>query len=166
LTAAFAIGIFGIASISAIITLDVNHTFFQMYAFIVEHLPESQKGKNIINDDQGVTMMGSNWMQVFSWVPKYIFDKEHNFKTFSAKNLPLTEEKVLLLVDDNDLKRYIRSEDTDKNFEQVQLYNGTKLIAEFREKEVSYDRDRYPYTSMHENRGIARGGEVEVRSNY
>jgi Dolichyl-phosphate-mannose-protein mannosyltransferase len=166
LTAAFAIGIFGIASISAIITLDVNHTFFQMYAFIVEHLPESHKGKSTINDDKDVTVMGSNWMQVFSWVPKYIFDKEHNFKTFSAKNLPLTEEKVLLLVDDNDLKRYIRSEDTDKNFEQVQLYNGTKLIAEFREKEVSYDRDRYPYTSMHENRGIARGGEVEVRSNY
>jgi 4-amino-4-deoxy-L-arabinose transferase-like glycosyltransferase len=162
LTAALAIGIFGIASTSAIITIDVNHTFFQMYAFIIEHLPESQKGQSTFN----VTMMGSNWMQVFSWVPEFIFNKEHNFKTFSAKNLPLIDEKVLLLVDSNDLKRYIRSEDTDKNFKQEQLYKGTKLIAEFREKEVSYDRDRYPYTSMHENRGIAMGGIVEVRSNY
>jgi Dolichyl-phosphate-mannose-protein mannosyltransferase len=166
LTAALAIGIFGMTSTIAIITLDVNHTFFQMYALIVEHLPESHKGNSTISDDQDVTMMGSNWMQVFSWAPKYIFDKDHNFKTFSAKNLPLIDEKVLLLVDDNDLKRYIRSEDTDKNFGQVQLYDETKLIAEFREKGVPYDRDTYPYTSIHENRGIARGGKVEVRSNY
>jgi hypothetical protein len=137
-----------------------------MYAFIVEHLPESQKGKSTINNDQDITMMGSNWIQVFSWVPEYIFDKEHNFKTFNAKNLPLIDEKVLLLVDSNDLKRYIRSEDTDKNFKQKQIYDDTKLITEFREKKVSYDRDRYPYTSMHENRGIARGGKVEIRSNY
>jgi hypothetical protein len=52
-------------------------------------------------NDRSITLLGSNWMQTFSWVPNYVFDKEHNFKTFlREKNLPIQDgEKVMALVD-------------------------------------------------------------------
>ena len=75
-------------------------------------------------------------MQIFSWIPKYVFDKDHDFKTFkrfvgSVKepNLPVREgEKVLLLVDGGDQKRFILSETSKKNIQQKVFYNETKLI--------------------------------------
>jgi hypothetical protein len=33
--------------------------------------------------------MGSNWMQMFSWIPKYVFDEDHDFKTFPKESLQL-----------------------------------------------------------------------------
>jgi hypothetical protein len=166
-----AIGIFGLVTTATLVTLNLNSTFFEIYAFIVAYLPSQDEA--IGNDIEDRTiMMGHNWMQIYSWIPKYIFDKDHDFKTFkrffgSVKepNLPIKEgEKVLLLVDGNDLEDFILSESTKKNFKQKELYNKTKLVTEFKGKDILHGRDGYPYRTVGENPGIAKG--IEVRSNY
>jgi hypothetical protein len=165
------IGIFGLVTTATLVTLNLNSTFFEIYAFIVAYLPSQDEA--IGNDIEDRTiMMGHNWMQIYSWIPKYIFDKDHDFKTFkrffgSVKepNLPIKEgEKVLLLVDGNDLEDFILSESTKKNFKQKELYNKTKLVTEFKGKDILHGRDGYPYRTVGENPGIAKG--IEVRSNY
>ena len=124
-----AIGLFGLIITAALVTLNVNSTFFQIYAFVVAYLPSQDQDNG--NAKEKTILMGSNWMQIFSWIPKYIFDKDHDFKTFkrfvgSVKepNLPIKEgEKVLLLVDNNDLERFVLSERTKKNAKQKELYH-------------------------------------------
>jgi hypothetical protein len=166
-----AIGIFGLITTATLVTLNLNSTFFKIYAFIVAYLPSQDEA--IGNDIEDRTiMMGHNWMQIYSWIPKYIFDKDHDFKTFkrffgSVKepNLPIKDgEKVLLLVDGNDLEDFILTESTKKNFKQKELYNKTKLVAEFKGKDILHGRNGYPYRTVGENPGIAKG--IEVRSNY
>ena len=166
-----AIGIFGLITTATLVTLNLNSTFFKIYAFIVAYLPSQDEAIGNDNEDRTI-MMGHNWMQIYSWIPKYIFDKDHDFKTFkrffgSVKepNLPIKEgEKVLLLVDGNDLEDFILTESTKKNFKQKELYNKTKLVTEFKGKDILHGRDGYPYRTVGENPGIAKG--IELRSNY
>jgi hypothetical protein len=73
-------------------------------------------------------------------------------------------EKVLLLVDKNDLERFILSESTNKNVKQKELYNETKLVAEFKGKDIQLEFGRPVYTPMGENPAIGKG--IEIRSNY
>ena len=166
------IGIFGLIIAAASVSLNLNDTFFEAYAFIVAYL--TNYGLNYGNDiSEGKTIIiGSNWAQIFSWIPKYIFDSDHDFKTFkrfmgSIKEpyLPIKgDERVLLIVDNNDLERYILSETTNINVEQKRLYNETKLVAEFKGRANFSDLDLYPYTTIGENPAIAKG--IEIRSNY
>ena len=166
-----AIGIFGLITTATLVTLNLNSTFFKIYAFIVAYLPSQDEAIGNDNEDRTI-IMGHNWMQIYSWIPKYIFDKDHDFKTFkrffgSVKepNLPIKEgEKVLLLVDGNDLEDFILTESTKKNFKQKELYNKTKLVTEFKGKDILHGRDGYPYRTVGENPGIAKG--IELRSNY
>jgi hypothetical protein len=167
-----AIGLFGLIITAALVTLNVNSTFFEIYAFVVHYLPGQDKDNTVNTAKEKTILMGSNWMQIFSWIPKYIFDKDHDFKTFkrfvgSVKepNLPIKEgEKVLLLVDNNDLERFVLSESTKKNVKQKELYTETNLITKFKGKAIHPDRDKYPYRTVGPNPGIARG--IEIRSNY
>jgi len=47
------------------------------------------------------------------------------------------------------------------NSEKEKIYYNTQTISEVKEKSEYYKkyRDRYPYTSIHENRGI-KGGKT------
>jgi hypothetical protein len=76
-----AIGIFGLIITAALVTLNVNSTFFDIYAFVVHYLPSQDKDNTVNNAKEKTILMGSNWMQIFSWIPKYIFD-DHDFKSF------------------------------------------------------------------------------------
>jgi 4-amino-4-deoxy-L-arabinose transferase-like glycosyltransferase len=163
------IGIFGLSTtIILLTTANVNTIFFELYALINENLAGPQEDNNSNKQEVkigGTTLMGSNWMQTFSWIPKYVFNKDHDFKTFlREKNLPLDEEeKVILLVDNKDLGQFILSENSSKTFKQKDLYNDTHLLATFNKREVHYDISKYPYTSIHENPSLEK---VEVRENY
>jgi 4-amino-4-deoxy-L-arabinose transferase-like glycosyltransferase len=166
-----AIGIFGLVITAASVTLNLNDTFFEVYAFIVTYLANHSVDYGNDSEDKTI-IMGSNWAQIFSWIPKYIFDNDHDFKTFkrfigSVKepNLPIKEgEKVLLLVDKNDLERFVLSDSTNINIKQKELYNETKPVAEFKGKAIHYDLSRYPFTTIGENPAIGQG--IEIRSNY
>jgi hypothetical protein len=166
------IGIFGLIMTTELITLNLNSAFFDIYAFIVAYLSAQDQDNGDDNIEGRTILMGSNWMQIFSWIPKYVFNEDHDFKTFkrfigSVKepNLPIKEgEKVLLLVDNNDLERFVFSENTKKYGKQKELYNETKLIEEFKGRAVSHGQNKYPFSTVGENPGIVKG--IEVRSNY
>jgi Dolichyl-phosphate-mannose-protein mannosyltransferase len=166
-----AIGVFGLVITAASVSLNLNETFFEVYTFVVIYIANHSIDYGNDSEEKSI-VMGSNWAQIFSWIPKFIFDNDHDFKTFkrylgSTKepNLPTKEgEKVLLLVDNNDLVRFILSESTNMNFKQKQLYNETKLVAEFKGKDIQYGLGNYLHITLDENPGIDKG--MEIRSNY
>jgi Dolichyl-phosphate-mannose-protein mannosyltransferase len=171
IAAVSAIGIFGLVITASSISLNLNETFFEVYTFVVAYIVNHSIDYGNRSEEKSI-MMGSNWAQTFSWIPKYIFDNDHDFKTFkrylgSTKepNLPIKEgEKVLLLVDNNDLVRFILSESTNMNLKQKQLYNDTKLVVEFKGKDIQYGLGNYLHTTVDENPALDKG--IEIRSNY
>jgi hypothetical protein len=158
--------LFGLVSTTLLITTNINTSLFEAQALIIKIMPHhSEKDKG---DSEEVTLMGSNWMQIFSWIPQYIFNMDHAFKAFAGANLPVEHDKrVLLLVDGKDLKRFIIDNAKGANSEKEKIYNNTQTIAEVQEKSEYYKkyRDRYPYTSIHENRGI-EGGKIIMKADY
>lgn len=163
-----AIFIFGFVSTVLLITTNLNGSLFEAQALVIKFLPSSaQKGQS---SNETVILMGSNWMQLFSWIPEYIFGKGHSFETFIERNLPIEQidtKKVLLLVDGKDFERFILAGEKEGSFENQRLYNSTRKIAEIEEQSDYYKkyRDKYPYTSIHENRGI-EGGRIIMKTNY
>jgi Dolichyl-phosphate-mannose-protein mannosyltransferase len=171
LAAVSAIGIFGLVITAASVSLNLNETFFEVYTFVAAYIANHSIDYGNNSQDKSI-MMGSNWAQIFSWIPKYIFDNDHDFKTYkryigSTKepNLPIKEgEKVLLLVDNNDLVRFILSESTNMNLKQKQLYNETMVVARFNGSDIQYGLGNYLHTTVEENPTIDKG--IEIRSNY
>jgi hypothetical protein len=159
------IGAVGLVTSVILFSTNVNSGFFELYAFVNENLPNfpEENTDNSKQNYQSTTLMGSNWMQTFSWIPKYVFDKEHDFKTFlREKNLPIHDgERVMLLVDNKDLKLFILSENSPKTYKQRELYDNTQLLAIFHKKPLP----DYPLLSAlgSENPSLEK---VEVRTNY
>jgi hypothetical protein len=127
------IGIVGISISVLLIPTNVNSTFIEIYAFVNENLPSSPVdfGNNEAENDRGITIMGSNWMQTFSRISQTVFERDQAFKTFRReRNLPISDgEKVLLLVGNKDFVGFILSEDSAKTFKQKDLYNDIRVLA-------------------------------------
>ena len=163
-----ALFIFGFVSTVLLININLNGSLFTAQALIIKSLPyTNQKGNNTT---ESVFLIGSNWMQSFSWIPKYIFNKDHLFKEYIEKNLPIENEntkKILLLVDRKDQEGFSLTNQEGSSLEKEKLYNNTHAIAEISEKSDYYKkyRDQYPYTSIHENRGIEKG-KITIMANY
>ena len=163
-----ALFIFGFVSTALLININLNGSLFTAQALIIKSLPyTNQKGNNTT---ESVFLIGSNWMQSFSWIPKYIFNKDHLFKEYIEKNLPIENEntkKILLLVDRKDQEGFSLTNQEGSSLEKEKLYNNTHAIAEISEKSDYYKkyRDQYPYTSIHENRGIEKG-KITIMANY
>jgi hypothetical protein len=163
-----ALCIIGFVSTALLINLSLNGSLFTAQALIIEILPNTNQ--NDQETKQNVILMGSNWMQSFSWIPEYIYNKGHTFKAFVAKNLPIENEdtkKILLLVDRKDQEGFSLTNQEGRTLENERLYNNTHAVAEISEKSDYYKkyRDQYPYTSVHENRGIERG-KITIMANY
>jgi hypothetical protein len=160
-----AIGIFGLTSTSMLIMTNRNSSFFEVYAFIVQHLPNKTNLDNKINDK--VTMLGNNWgggagVWSFSWIPKYVLQK--NFDFYGISKTPVATTQKVILIADSRFKHLIADDSTQGKLLQ-RLYNdATKTIKRFHEKGTQYDYHQYPYASMnYNNKGI---GRIEIRANY
>jgi len=167
-SAVSALFIFGLISTILLININLNESLFMAQALIIKLLPYTDlKGQETA---ENVILMGSNWMQSFSWIPEYVFNKGHSFKSYLEKNLPIENEntkKILLLVDRKDQEGFSLTDQEGRSLEKERLYNNTHAIAEISEKSEYYKklRDQYPYTSVHENRGIERG-KIILKANY
>jgi hypothetical protein len=145
------VAIFGLASTIMLITTNLNSSYFQLYAFIVQHLPN--------NNNDKVTIVGSQWIAGFSWIPNDVFSKNHDYRRFSESTKVPT--KNVLFVLDNNTKDILSK---NKEISIRSLYTTSKKIATFEDiNNGHYDFNKYPYTSMRENIGI---GRVEIRTNY
>ena len=123
---------FGLVISMLLVTLNVNSYQFKAQAFVVERL----------NDDN-ITFVGR---QVYSWIPRYVFDM--SFDVFPRDSLPnkWNESKVIFV--DNE-----RPADEE-------LRDATKLILDFKNPELP---EHYPYTGVTFTRSIGR--DVDVRVN-
>jgi 4-amino-4-deoxy-L-arabinose transferase-like glycosyltransferase len=160
--------VFGFVSTALLININLNGSLFTAQALIIKLLPSTSHKDH--NTTENVFLIGSNWMQSFSWIPKYIFNKDHSFKEYIEKNLPIENEntvKILLLVDRKDQEGFSLTHQEGSSLEKEKLFNNTHAIAEISEKSDYYGkyRDQYPYTSIHENRGIEKG-KITIMANY
>ena len=85
-----ALFIFGFVSTVLLININLNGSLFTAQALIIKSLPYTNQKDH--NTTENVFLMGSNWMQSFSWIPEYIFSKGHSFKEYIEKNLPIENE--------------------------------------------------------------------------
>src|SRR5207244_3615218 len=104
------IGIFGLISTSMLIATNVNSSFFQVYAFVVQHLPQSSgssdssnNNDNNNNDNNKVTLLGRHWWvwNTF-WISKYVFHKDLVIidPSFDPDfKIPIRTEKILFIGD-------------------------------------------------------------------
>jgi hypothetical protein len=71
------------------------------------------------------------------------------------------------MVDRKDQEGFSLTDHEGRSSEKERLYNNTHAVAEITEKSEYYKklRDQYPYTSVHENRGIERG-KIILMANY
>jgi Dolichyl-phosphate-mannose-protein mannosyltransferase len=159
-----AIGVFGLVTSTILVTTNMNTSFFELYAFITQILPKHVEGTNETNDN--VTVIGNNWViSSFEWIPNYVYEGGHEFKTFYSK-ADIETEKVLLIVDarfDDFLSRSFSNDKINiESMSQVKEINSeSKTIKVFDERDRGLDK--YPYINLPENRGIRH---VEIKSNY
>jgi len=166
------IAIFALWIDFALITLDFNSSYFQLYSMFVQLLHEttstSNNGDNNIAKDVQPTVVGRFWTKSFLWATQYIFDEEYKFVRDDSERLYkiLTESssRPLILIVDNKMKRNIMSDGSDEKPTNIRtLYDLTHTIKLIEEKRFPYDRNKYPYSALYDNRGI---GNIEIRSNY
>jgi hypothetical protein len=157
------IGVFGLWNINLLFTLNVNSSYFDVYAFVVQYLLNhyNQLDKNkdyetigAVNEDK-LIMLGRHWTMGYFWIPKHVFDINIDFKRISqADDIPVpgVTDKILLIVD-NQVKNSLSDRDT--SIVQKHYYHYTITpITTFQDKSTKYDTSKYPYTSMSTNREI------------
>jgi hypothetical protein len=169
------IGIFGIVTTSMLITTNVTSTYFKTYASVVQYLANEEKvndnhNNNNTNDNNNIiTMVGRHWTRGLYWIPKYVYNIDLDFiKVDKVNEIPLSikREKAILIVD-NTIKRSLSDNTNNNDFlnrrqRQLNPYYNTIPIAIFKDNSRHYNLDKYPYTSMSENRDIKW---VEIRAN-
>ena len=156
-----AITVFGLTSTFLLVNTNVNSAYFKVYSVVVGYLPENLGAET--NDTSGVTIVGNDWViSGLSWIPNYIYDKDHEFKKYYSR-APIETEKVLLVVDKR-MRDELLSANVESHIQQVRsLYTEeTGLIYQLNDR-PRYDYGKYPYASMRDNRGI---GVIEIKSNY
>jgi Dolichyl-phosphate-mannose-protein mannosyltransferase len=176
------IGVFGLLISSILINITFNSSYFKAYAVFAKQLPDNtnDKSRQEAAKEQTVhdspTVVGRFWTKSFKWATQYVFDKKYTFVREESRRLneilpngqgnnnsPLSLSSVILIIDNN-IKHNIQSNTSDENYDILRtLYNLTHPIQITEEKRFPYDRNKYPYSALYDNRGI---GNIEIRSNY
>jgi asparagine N-glycosylation enzyme membrane subunit Stt3 len=74
------IGVFGLVSITTLITLNVSSSYFDVYSFIVQSLMNHHNQLNenkdyemtgAVNEDK-LIMLGRHWIRSYFWIPKHV----------------------------------------------------------------------------------------------
>ncbi len=165
-TIVLSIAIFGMVSTSLLITTDINSSYLEVYAFVVQQIVHDKDKHNDgdINFDEKaeITLLGNMWTRGYYWIPKYVFGKDADIILLpSSRSAPPTiyAEKILLKLD-NHILRPSDSNDSElgEYLKWIKTLNSsTYKIAEFREESHVFENySGYPYSgSASHNRGIA-----------
>lgn len=148
------ITIFGLASITALLTLDLTTSQFRAAAFVAQYIPYTNNSQA---NDNKITVISDPF---YSWIPQYVFEKNQIYKSYDNKQ-PVTTQKVLLIIDWGFVQVMKAN---DRHAEQLQnIYDKTKPILSIIENTPKYSFNKYPYTNLAEHPIEPR---VEVRINY
>ncbi|MDQ3839923.1 MAG: hypothetical protein M3297_11710, partial [Thermoproteota archaeon] len=151
------ISIFGLLSTMMIITANLNSTFYQTVASIIQYLHPPAVGSG--DGDDKTTLIGDRWVPSFSWIPNFVLPAELDYKKFYTNVSHIGTDNLLLVVDG----RFARSlEDNSVSQEIKKAYDNTSTAEIIEDDTAKFDRRQYPYTSMRENRPV---GQIELRTN-
>ena len=161
-----AIGVFGLISITMLVSTNINSSWFEGISFITQYphgnnaalgYKQLLSSNTLIPDVIGgadythkVTIIAGDTR--YFWIPQLVFHKDYDYKWFWSIE-PLKAEKVLLIVDE--YFTYLVSSSNNINKEYVKqmqaIYNSTHTISAFKRTTDIYNPNAYPYTSMREN---------------
>jgi hypothetical protein len=152
-----AISIFGIISISMLISIDLNSTYYKALGFIVKELPSSNVSSTKAND-QKVTLVGN---PQYFWVPEFVFQRSFDDKSYYSSS-SFDSKNYLMIMDKGFLDRL-----TDKtgHWQRFAIaYNATHSIAKYEQNLTgNIDTTKYPFTNL---KLTPETKYVDIRSNY
>lgn len=150
------IGIFGICSITMLITLNMNSTYYQALAFVLSNLPDSNTNSSSVNPADKVTVIGN---PQYFWIPEFVFKKIFDSKNYYSKT-PFKTDKYLMIIDTG----FVKILDRDNSSRLNLAYNATHNLARFEQNFTgSMDINKYPYTNL---KISPETRLIELRSNY
>ena len=150
------IGIFGICSITMLITLNMNSTYYQALAFVLSNLPDSNSNATSISPADKVTLIGN---PQYFWIPEFVFNKTFDAKNFYSKT-PFKTDKYLMIIDSG----FVRILNGDNSSRLNLAYNATHNLARFEQNITGgTDINKYPFTNL---RLSPETRFIELRSNY
>jgi Dolichyl-phosphate-mannose-protein mannosyltransferase len=162
--------IIGVALVftTMLISLNVNTSYFQVYATIAQEIPDTPNNKVQTN----VTVIGSHfWVWDSYWITQYVLDMPHELidPHIDRRFKEPVETNNVLFVDDpiflKEISRKINSENLDKIKD---LYNKSIEVGSFTDNVTSRETNNYPYNTL----SIMISGEshptgkVAIRKNY
>jgi 4-amino-4-deoxy-L-arabinose transferase-like glycosyltransferase len=135
------IGIFGICSITMLITLNMNSTYYQALAFVLANLPNNNSNSSNINPADKVTLVGN---PQYFWIPEFVFNKTFDSKNFYSKT-PFKTDKYMMIIDSGFMKILNKDNSSRLNL----AYNATHNLARFEQNFTGgTDVNKYPYTNL------------------
>lgn len=150
------IGIFGICSITMLITLNMNSTYYQALAFVLSNLPDSNSNATTISPADKVTLVGN---PQYFWIPEFVFNKTFDAKNFYSKT-PFKTDKYMMIIDSG----FVRILNGDNSSRLNLAYNATHNLARFEQNITGgTDINKYPFTNL---RLSPETRFIELRSNY
>jgi hypothetical protein len=150
------IGIFGICSITMLITLNMNSTYYQALAFVLSNLPDSNSNATNISPADRVTLIGN---PQYFWIPEFVFNKTFDAKNFYSKT-PFKTDKYMMIIDSG----FVRILNGDNSSRLNLAYNATHNLARFEQNITGgTDINKYPFTNL---RLSPETRFIELRSNY
>ena len=150
------IGIFGICSITMLITLNMNSTYYQALAFVLSNLPDSNSNATSVSPADKVTLIGN---PQYFWIPEFVFNKTFDAKNFYSKT-PLKTDKYMMIIDSG----FVRILNGDNSSRLNLAYNATHNLARFEQNITGgTDVNKYPFTNL---RLSPETRFIELRTNY
>jgi len=151
------IGIFGVCSITMIITINTNSTYYRALAFVLSNLPNSNNNSSSINPADKVTLVGN---PQYFWIPEFVFNKTFDAKNFYSKT-PFKTEKYMMIIDSG-FQKILDRGDNDSRLNLA--YNATHNLARFEQNFTGGTNiNKYPYTNL---KLSPESRFIELRSNY
>ncbi len=150
------IGIFGISSITMLITFNMNTTYYQALAFVLSNLPNSNTNSTSINPADKVTLIGN---PQYFWIPEFVFDKTFDAKNYYSKT-PFKTDKYMMIIDSG----FVRILNGDNSSRLNLAYNATHNLARFEQNFTGgTDVNKYPFTNL---KLSPETRFIELRTNY
>jgi hypothetical protein len=158
---------FAIVITSMLITLDVNSSYYNVYATIAQQIPSTSD-----KVQRNVTVIGSHfWVWDSYWITQFVLDKPHYLidPHLDSKFKKQVQTNDVLFVDDPIFLKSISRKINSENLIKIrEIHNNSVEIASFIDNVTSHTTDSYPYNTlpiMISNEGHPTG-KVAIRKNY
>jgi hypothetical protein len=171
-----AFGLFGLTMTMSLISLNLNSSYLEVYAFVVNEIKSHSLANgihagNIYNSyehgsNETFTLIGSQRIKALTWIPQYVLGNDFFFRdTDNPKDnftTPIKLNDRLLFVADSSIrfKLALYPHGSTKDNAISNFYYETGPVATF----LNMQYNNYDFINTQANHGLGRF--IEIRSNY